>query len=971
MKNKVYSWFILFAVLSCFVAAQNVDTNTYPYIRPLPTSGATPGTTIRQTGTFNPTGYGGVPTVWDVFTGGGYRSVSNIVERDSIPVSRRKEMMLVGVTENTNVYILGPGLGNTDWKLFDFKSSYTNNIYNTDGTLAGNRYLYGYNYNLTVTNINNHSISSVNSYNNSSSLYTINVGGNFNPQISITPSSTFIYGHGGLLMTAGVGSSFSLPGTGGMRLITPNISSSGASVGQVLKLTNTNGTVEFATVLPNSVIVSTVADLVALPVSSTNATTLGYWSVGDGGGASFYWVNNQTSTNRGTKIASSISGSWVMINQDSINVKQWGAKGDGVYYDSVLINEAITYALAQSKVPPVIIPSGTYVCTNTVNIFGNNLELNLYGKLVNATNTPTYVLRIGNSPTVTAGVVTTYAARNITIDGHGSGVIDQNSITMSPWSSGNEGYHAVLAYGVNGLQFKNIIITNSIAWAFSLDLCANFDVSNCKVYTGNANGHLVSGVLSYLGIQDGIHANDSKNGFIRDNIVESGDDALAVSATRTIDAGNVVVSGNKAFSKVFAYEADGTTLNTNSPAGRFGLSCFNNALTAYCGLTNVTFANNIIDGGTGLFLVEAVNNTNTLNVPTGIKFIGNTFNGQNSIGVTNFNPSFISAGKYPVNYGWRITGGENVEFVGNTFNNISRVGLINGGSGNYIKSGTVIFRNNKFSNFSPFGGPYQQHPTETASIIWMTYGSKLIIDGNTFENNNIMPVYAGTYGAVATNAFSQIVCNNNTFINNNLRWASSQPANTNYSAALNVIGANYVEFNNNIVSTNYGHVIAARYVKALKAAGNTIQGIGNGSYTSFANAFTVYNNNGAYVNQTGIYTHIANNNIRDIDGQLLDTTNPGILTVTGNTINNTSRSYGSYLMTIVVYGNAVSDDPFTNFGGAIMANTIYRPSAQSIFYLNSSIATTGYTGYKLQYVNTNNSGNNTAETVTANANQLH
>lgn len=1101
---KKYFFFLLLLTVKVF--GQAVPA-AYPYPVPLPTSGSTPGTSIKVTGIMNPTGYGdNRPVVWDAFVGGGYRSVSDSTERDAILAGRRKEGMLVNTINNGHIYQLAADL--TTWVDLGIPSTWGSgggaavNIYNSNGTLTADRIVTGGGYSLSITNANVLAFSGTANFNRLSSSYSVNVGGYADSQLTVASASTTLYGQGiggltlksgsnpfkvvtptvtattatvgqylrlnnvdgtvdfatapniynsdgtltanrtitgggynliatnvstlalsaassvgrystlysvnvnnqpnaqfyadtsgtvvrgygvgGLILDGGTGSSVKMPNSGGLQLVTLNVTSAAATVGQYLRLTATNGSVEYASIPASSTIVPTIADLVALSTSAqtiTNATTLGYWAAGDGGGASYYWVNNQTSTNRGAKIASSVSGSWVLIDQSKLNVLQWGVKPDGATAASSRINEAIAYAVAQTVVPPVVIPSGNYALDDTLYVRGSNLTLDIYGKLKNINNNAKSVIFAGPSTNLvfTAGVVSDYPIKNLVVDGHGQGILDQNSQSLAAWdyaTAGYNGYHTFYTFGVDGLKLRDMTLTNGVIFAASIEVCKNFEVSGCKVYNGLANNRLVNGLRTYLGGQDGIHPTDSKDGFVHHNVVISGDDAIAVSAARTIDAGNIVVSDNKTSVRVFAYEADGTTLNTNSYTGRFGLAVYNNAISAYCGLTNVVLANNIIHGGTGLFYVGMESNNVCQNVPTNIKFVGNTFSDQNSIGLTNYNTSLLSSGLYPVNYGWVIHGCENVEFIGNNFHNIARSGRIGGGT--YVKSGTVAFRNNKFSNFKPFAGPYKLNPAETEAVLWMTYGTKFIVEGNTFQDNDIMPVYVGTYGDATTNLYSSILFNNNVCLNNNLRWASATPNSTNYSAALYCNGANYIECNNNNISTNYGHGVFVRYMAGLTAKNNTIQQLGNGSFTGFADAFRVWNGKpGGYTGESALYVDIQNNNVKNIDGSFFDCYNPGIVTITGNNVNGANRSYNTgYAMYIRLQTEAsptgtLNDPAYKNFGGSIFANTLYRSTPQSVFYLSSTLSTAGYTGYKLIYTSGNNAGNYTGESVTPDANGLH
>ena len=80
------------------------------------------------------------------------------------------------------------------------------------------------------------------------------------------------------------------------------------------------------------------------------AKTLGYYSAGDGGGNSFYWDGTSTATDNGGTVIkpTSVSGAgrWLAVLSDSINVRQFGAKLDGLDAtdDSIAINAALDYA---------------------------------------------------------------------------------------------------------------------------------------------------------------------------------------------------------------------------------------------------------------------------------------------------------------------------------------------------------------------------------------------------------------------------------------------------------------------------------------------------------------------------------------------------------------------------------------------------------------------------------------------------
>jgi Pectate lyase superfamily protein len=94
----------------------------------------------------------------------------------------------------------------------------------------------------------------------------------------------------------------------------------------------------------------------------------GYWAIGDGGGGLFYWDTSTSSgdngvspTQPGTIIVptGSTSGRWIRIYSGPIDVRWFGARGDGTDVDDApAINTAISVAGASRAA--VVIPRGIY-----------------------------------------------------------------------------------------------------------------------------------------------------------------------------------------------------------------------------------------------------------------------------------------------------------------------------------------------------------------------------------------------------------------------------------------------------------------------------------------------------------------------------------------------------------------------------------------------------------------------------------
>jgi len=109
--------------------------------------------------------------------------------------------------------------------------------------------------------------------------------------------------------------------------------------------------------LTNAVYYTNIAALVSGGVTNKVAIVGGYYTEGDGGGGIFAPLNSTSSTNSGLLIASATSG-WVQrrIYSGAVDVKWFGAKGDGTTDDSAALQAALNTG-------SVIIPGGNYITT--------------------------------------------------------------------------------------------------------------------------------------------------------------------------------------------------------------------------------------------------------------------------------------------------------------------------------------------------------------------------------------------------------------------------------------------------------------------------------------------------------------------------------------------------------------------------------------------------------------------------------
>lgn len=112
---------------------------------------------------------------------------------------------------------------------------------------------------------------------------------------------------------------------------------------------------------------------------NTSVNVTGYYAANDGGGGIFNWssTTDKSTANSGTIIDPSVSlenqgtgvgnGCWVRQYDGAVNVKWFGAKGDGIADDTAAIQAAINMTNA------AYVPSGTYVVSSTLTLQSNTV----------------------------------------------------------------------------------------------------------------------------------------------------------------------------------------------------------------------------------------------------------------------------------------------------------------------------------------------------------------------------------------------------------------------------------------------------------------------------------------------------------------------------------------------------------------------------------------------------------------------
>lgn len=116
--------------------------------------------------------------------------------------------------------------------------------------------------------------------------------------------------------------------------------------------------------------------------------TAGYTTVGDGGAGQYKVVAGGTGTDDGGSYHDMSNGNQLNLisNENFINVKQFGAKGDGATDDTTAMSNAITYALTEYK--DVYIPDGVYINSTSLTAITEE-GITIYGDSRDVTGTTT------------------------------------------------------------------------------------------------------------------------------------------------------------------------------------------------------------------------------------------------------------------------------------------------------------------------------------------------------------------------------------------------------------------------------------------------------------------------------------------------------------------------------------------------------------------------------------------------------
>lgn len=297
----------------------------------------------------------------------------------------------------------------------------------------------------------------------------------------------------------------------------------------------------------------------------STALVNGYYAAGDGGGGSFYYDQTSGATdNGGTVIApDSGTGRWLRIFDGAINVRWFGATGDGTTDDSDAVDAAVAFCLSSTRC--LYIPAGTYLVSSSNGGGAINIttSVKIYGDGAKS------ILKLKTGST---GMVI-YAANNVTpiVDFTlRDFVVDGNSVATAQLDAGLIQLAGVQHFLIDNLHVKNGTRAsapagiNGIAIANSGVGITSGTVSNCLVencskalinWTTNGKDCLIIGNVcrggTGNGLTPGIQVNEGFNGKIIGNecYQNQGSGILVSTSDYTIIANNNIYSNGQGSSE--------------------------------------------------------------------------------------------------------------------------------------------------------------------------------------------------------------------------------------------------------------------------------------------------------------------------------------------------------------------------------------------------------------------------------------
>ena len=372
--------------------------------------------------------------------------------------------------------------------------------------------------------------------------------------------------------------------------------------------------------------------------------TKGYYQANDGGHGEYVIVDDDTLVEDGGSIHVLTNGlrSKLIIENDTINVKQFGAKGDGITDNATNFTNALEF-IKNNNIGNLYINEGTFVMNDTQFIIPNGLHLYGCGE-----KSVIKVDSLSNQIFMTNEHYLNYDYKDTFI-------IENFKILKNVIGTSGAGKRCMRFACTDNVIIRNIVMYSDVDSQFgAIDMYSynsNVLIENCKAYKSNSTSGLQNGGFA---IREYSTSHVSENITVRDCLIEKDgkDESLWLDGWRgTIR--NILV--------------DNFTMIDNS--GSDGISCAwigGNASGSNC--ENVIVSNSYFykkELGYRILAVGDSEEANSTCTASNIKIVNCTFETDEYLGSSNY-AGLVQLAKYLVKEGCTI---ENCTFKNNDSTN--------------------------------------------------------------------------------------------------------------------------------------------------------------------------------------------------------------------------------------------------------------------------------------------------------------
>lgn len=290
--------------------------------------------------------------------------------------------------------------------------------------------------------------------------------------------------------------------------------------------------------------VDNVAQLTALDTSLwTNATTRGYWSIGDGGAGVYHWASGSSATTNGGTILPATGGRWQLVHSGKVSLLQFGLKQNDLEADGPANAQQFQAALNTFfNGGHLYLPPSTMICyvgPSTVRPTAGvtNLVIEIDGHI----KRPTATAFPAGHPYSFLHFASGYPIENLTL--RGVGTISGNSM--------NQGSSVTNSYGKengirieSGKRFTLEGLTIRDFGGFAVFVGSSADVSCSRLTITQTNGNWDTYPTRWGANADGIHFYRSCEVRVNNCRISSTDDCIAVTGLDGYSSTNYVISHN-------------------------------------------------------------------------------------------------------------------------------------------------------------------------------------------------------------------------------------------------------------------------------------------------------------------------------------------------------------------------------------------------------------------------------------------